>query len=157
MLTYVFSALALVTSLASLGVSVLTYRTAGPKVTLVGHRFSLLPHEVWLKVKIVNAGKGEIDIDGATCDLLGPTVTVLPYRLKAAASHLIVFRAPLPEGLGRSGSVTVNVGLGNGQNLTSQVRMTEVEQADLRRLRSSLQAPARWPIPSWQPPSQEEL
>lgn len=160
MVTYVFSALALVTSLASLGVSVLTYRTAGPKVALVGHSFSLFPHEVWLQIKIVNAGKGEIDIDGATCDLLGPTVTVLPYRLKAAASHLIVFRAPPPAGLGRSGSVTVNVGLGNGQTLTSQVRMREFEQADLRRLQSNLQAPARQPIPpipSWRPPSQEEL
>lgn len=157
MLVYVFSALALVTSVASLGVSILTYRTAGPKVTLLGHSFSLFPHEVWLQIKIVNAGKGEVDIDGATCDLLGPTVTALPYRLKAAASHLIVFRAPSPAGLGRSGSVTVNVGLGNGRNLTSQVRMTEIEQADLRRLQSNLQAPARQSFPSWLPPSQEEL
>lgn len=157
MLTYVFSALALLTSMASLGVSIVTYRTAGPKVALAGHGFSLFPHEVWLQVRIVNAGKGEVDIDGATCDLLGPTVTLLPHRLKAAASHLIVFRAPTPEGLGRSGSVTVNIGLGNGRNLTSQVRMTEIEQATLRQLWPNVRAPVSQPLSSWLPLSQEEL
>jgi hypothetical protein len=50
-LTYVFSGLALITSVTSLGVSVLTYRMAGPKVTLVGHSFSLIANEVWLQVK----------------------------------------------------------------------------------------------------------
>ncbi|MGH3697660.1 MAG: hypothetical protein ACRDRX_27390 [Pseudonocardiaceae bacterium] len=156
MLTYVLSVLALVTSMGSLGVSVLTYRTAGPKVTLTGHSFSFFPSEAWLQIKIVNSGKGEIDIDGATCDLLGPTVTVLPYRLKAAASHLIVFRAVLSAELIRSGSVTVNVGLDNGRNLISQVRMTEIEQADLRRLQPA-ENQSTLPIVSWLPPAQEEL
>jgi hypothetical protein len=154
-LTYILSALALATSITSLGVSILTYRTAGPKVTLVGHSYSFLQSEVWLQVKVANSGKGEIDIDGATCDLLGPTVTALPYRLKAAASHIIVFRAPLSAALGRSGSTTITIGMGNGRNLTAQVRMTERQQAILR----SLQSPGGQPPPavSWQPPSQEEL
>jgi hypothetical protein len=159
-LTYVFSGLALITGLTSLGLSILTYRMAGPRLTLVGQSFSFLANEVWLQIKIANAGKGEVDIDGATCDLLGPTVSTLPHRMKAASSHLIEFRAPLVAGLGRSGSVTVNVGLGNGRSLTSQVRMTEAEQADLRRRYSALQTHGRQSLPptaSWQPPSQEEL
>jgi len=97
LLTYVFSGLALITSLASLGLSVLTYRMAGPKLTLVGHSFSFLANEVLLQVKIANAGKGEVDIDGATCDVLGPTVSTLPHRMKAASSHLVDFRAPLDD------------------------------------------------------------
>jgi hypothetical protein len=146
--------------MASLLVSILSYRTAGPKVTLLRHSFSLFPHEVLLQIKIANAGKGEVDIDGATCDLLGPTVTVLPHRLKAAASHVIVFRAPLHAGLGLTGSVTVNVGMGNGRNLTRQVRMTEDEQAEMRRLQPGAQLPALGagpPAASWQPPTQEVL
>lgn len=156
MLTYVISALALATSMSSLIVSILNYRTAGPKVTLIGHSFSFFPQEVLLRIKIANIGKGEVDIDGATCDLLGPTSTVLPYRLKAAASHLVVFRAPLHTGLILAGSVTINVGMGNGRNLIRQVRMTEVEQAEL----SLLQFPTPGvihPPTAWQPPSQEVL
>jgi len=125
-------------------------------VTLAGHSFSFFPSEVWLQIKIVNSGKGEIDVDGATCDLLGPTVSVLPHRLKAAASHLIIFRAVPSAELIRSGSVTVNVGLGNGRNLISQVRMTEIEQANLRRLQTPGSEPIL-PIASWLPPTQEEL
>lgn len=159
MLTYLFSGLALATSLASLTVSVLTYRMAGPKVALDSHSFTVLGNEVWLRLKIVNAGKGEIDIDGATCDLLGPTVTALPHRMKSASSHHVEFHAPVERSLGRAGSVTVNVGLGNGRTLTSQVRMTGIEQAELRRYLNALQSPASRSIPPtrWLPPSQEEL
>jgi hypothetical protein len=148
--TYVFSGLALVTSLASLCVSVLTYRMSGPKVAIDSHSF---------KLKMVNAGKGDIDIDGATCDLLGPTVTALPHRMKSASSHHVEFHGPAHRTLGRAGLVTVNVGLGNGRTLTSQVRMTGVEQAELRRYLSNVRGPAPHSLPPtrWSPPSQEEL
>ena len=159
MLTYLFSGLALITSLALLWVSVLTYRMAGPKVALDSHSFTLLGNELWLKVKIVNAGKGEIDIDGATCDLLGSTVTALPHRMKSASSHSVEFHAPADRSLGRAGLVTVNIGLGNGRTLTAQVRMTGMEQAELRRYLSNVQGPAPRSLQSaaWLPPSQEEL
>lgn len=160
MLTYVLSGLALLTSLASLGVSVLTYRMAGPRVTLDSHSFTVLGSEVWLRLKIVNAGKGEIDVDGATCDLLGPTVTLLSHRMKSASSHHLEFRAPVEPRLGRAGSVTVSIGLGNGRNLTSQVRMTGEEQAEVRGYLDRSMKPDWPPLPSagdWHPPTQEEL
>ena len=157
-LAYVFSGLALASSLASLSVSVLTYRMAGPRVTLDSQHFTVLGNEVWLRVKIVNVGKGEIDVDGATCDLLGSTVTTLPHRMKSASSHHIEFHAPASGILARSGSVTVNIGLGNGRTLTRQVRATGVEQAQLRRSLSGLQNDTRTNAPTtWLPPIQEEL
>lgn len=160
MVTYIFSGLALVTSLASLGVSVLTYRMAGPKVTLASQSFTVVSSELWLRIKVVNVGKGEIDIDGATCDLLGPTRTTLPHRMKSASSHVVEFRAPVREELNRAGSVTVNIGLGNGRSLTSQVRLGGAEQASIRRALSSIQGSAIPPGPppsDWAPPTQEEL
>lgn len=159
MLTYVFSGLALATSLASLCVSVLTYRMAGPKVAVGSYSFALLGNEVWLKLKLVNAGKGEVDIDGATCDLLGPTVTALPHRMKSASSHHVEFRALAHQSLGRAGLATVNIGLGNGRTLISQVRMTGVEQAELRQYLNNPRgsAPKFLPPTQWMPPSQEEL
>jgi len=157
-LTYVFSALAFATSLGSLTVSILTYRTAGPKVALGSHNFSVFPSELWLQVKVLNTGKGEVDVDGASCDLLGPTVTALPHRLKPASSHVLQFRADLASVLGRVASVTVNIGLGNGRTLTAQVRIPEVEQAHIRRLLSSDQTGAAQPIDqAWPVPTQEEL
>jgi hypothetical protein len=160
LLDYALSAVAVVTSFASFVVSVLSYRAAGPRVTLTRHSLSIRPYEVYLQVKIINSGMGEVDVDGATCDLLGPTVTVMPHRLKAAASHVIVFRAPPSAALGRSASVTVNVGLGNGRTLTSQVRLSEAEQADLRRVQSDLQTVGDrsiQPTQAWKPPTQEQL
>lgn len=152
MFASIVSALAFLTSATSLAVSILTYRTAGPKVGSAGHLFTFFPGEVWLQIRIVNSGKGEIDIDGATCDVLGSTSTVFPYRLKAAASYVVVFRRRLPIEGWHSGSATVSIGFGNGRNLIYQVRMTEKEQAVLRNLQSSI-APPRL----WRAPSQDEL
>jgi hypothetical protein len=159
LLGYVLSAVAVVTSFASFVVSVLSFRAAGPRVTLTRHDLFIRPYEVYLQVKIINSGMGEVDVDGATCDLLGPTFTVMPHRLKAAASHVIGFRAPPSAALGRSASVTVNVGLGNGRTMTSQVRLSETEQADLRRVLFALQTVDDLPIQqtqAWKPPTQEQ-
>ena len=158
-----FSSLALATSLCSLVVSIMTYRSAGPRVSVAAHAFSLRNGELWLEVRLANAGKGEVDLDGATCDLLGPTVTILSYRLKAAASHTLLFRGPIDQSLAQVGSATVNVGLGNGRSLVAQVRFTDDEQAALRlALQQLLPAPAIRPPTQgtprlWLPPTQEEV
>jgi hypothetical protein len=110
----------------------MTYRADRPRVSAITHLFSIHDDEIWLQVRLANAGKGEIDLDGATCDLMGPTVTVLPYRLKSAASHVLLFRAPLTQIFSRIGSVTLNVGLGDGRSLVSQVQLTDQEQAAFR-------------------------
>jgi hypothetical protein len=156
----VLSVIAVVISLASLVVSYYTYRAAGPRVTMVRRSLAIQPFEVYLEVKVINSGLGEIDLDGASCDLLGPTVTVLPYRLKAAASHVIAFRSPPSTAMGRSASVTVYVGLGNGRTLTSVIRLSEIEQADLRRALVDLRAAERGGLKAtqaWIPPTQEQV
>lgn len=150
--------------MGSLLLSIMAYRSERPRVSVATHLFSIHDDEFWLQVRLANAGRGEIDLDGATCDLMGPTGTNLPYRLKAAASYLLLFRAPLSEVLTRTGSVTVNVGLGNGRSLVAQVQLTDEEQATLR---TALQAilplvrntrpPTEVPSPRWLPPTQEEV
>lgn len=160
MLGAVLSVIAVVISLGSFMVSLASYRAGVPRVTLVRHGMTIGPYEVYLEVKVVNAGMGEVDIDGASCDLLGPTVTVLPYRLKGAASQLIAFRSPPSLAMVRSGSATVSVGLGNGRTLTSVIRMSEVEQADLRGALQDLQGIQQGILKSrqaWTAPSQEEV
>jgi hypothetical protein len=148
----VLSGLALLTSACSLLVSIISYRSAGPRVVIAKHSFSIRQDELWLAVRLANTGKGEIDLDGATCDLLGPTVTALPYRLKAAASHELFFRATLSQSLARTGSVTVNVGFGNGRSLVAQVRLTDQEQSDV-----SLCMPSQVAERFWLPPTQDEV
>jgi hypothetical protein len=156
----VLSSIAVVISLASFAVSYFTYRAAGPRVTMVRQSLAIHPFEVYLQVKVINSGLGEVDLDGASCDLLGPTVTVLPHRLKAAASHIIAFRSPPSAAMDRSASATVYVGLGNGRTLTSVVRLSEIEQADLRRALLDLQAAERGVLKTtqaWTPPTQEQV
>lgn len=160
MLASVLAVVAVVISLASLAVSYLTYRAAGPRVTMVRHHLAIQSFEVYLEVRVVNSGLGEVDIDGASCDVLGPTVTVLPYRLKAAASHVVAFRSAPSTAMARSASATVYVGLGNGRTLTSVVRLAESEQADLRRALLDLQAAERGTFEgtqAWEPPTQEQV
>jgi hypothetical protein len=156
----VLSVIAVVISLGSFVVSLAGYRAAGPRVTVIRHGLTIGPYEVYLQLKVANAGMGEVDIDGASCDLLGPTVTVLPHRVKGAASHLIAFRSPPSAAMVRSGSATVSVGLGNGRTLTSVVRLSEIEQADLRQALLELQAARQGLLQSrqaWTAPSQEEV
>jgi hypothetical protein len=154
------SGAALLISLASLVVSILGYRSSGPRVSVASHAFSVRANELWLEVRLANAGAGEIDIDGATCDVLGPTVTTLPYRLKSGSSHLIQFRARLEPELTRIGSVTISVGLGNGQTLVTQVRIDDVEQAEISRGLIGLALPnsrSGGPPSTFQPPTQDIL
>jgi hypothetical protein len=156
----VLSAIAVVISLASFAISYFTYRAAGPRVTVVRRSLAIQPFEVYLEVKVVNSGLGEVDLDGASCDLLGPTVTVLPYRLKAAASHVIAFRSPPSSAMDRSASVTIYVGLGNGRTSTSVIRLSETEQATLRRALTDLRTAGRGGLratQSWTPPTQEQV
>jgi hypothetical protein len=156
----ILSLIAIVVSLGSLAVSFFTYRAAWPRVTLVRHSLAIQPFEVYLQIKVINSGLGEVDLDGASCDLLGPTVTVLPYRLKAAASHVVGFRSSPSTSMVRSASVTVYVGLGNGRTLTSVIRLSEVEQADLRRALEDVRAAGRGALEAsqaWAAPSQEEV
>jgi hypothetical protein len=156
----VLSVIAVVISLGSFAVSVLTYRSAGPRITLSRHSLDIQPFEVYLQVKVVNSGLGEVDIDGASCDLLGSTVTSLPHRLKASASHVVAFRSPPSGAMNRSASVTVSVGLGNGRTVTSVVSLSETEQADLRRALLDLQTAqgsGRRALRPWTAPSQEEV
>lgn len=110
MLGSILSVVAVVISLGSLAVSFFTYRAAWPRVTVARHYLTIQPFEVYLQVKVINSGLGEIDVDGASCDLLGPTATVLPYRLKAAASHVVAFRsAPSPRWTDRHPSLSTLV------------------------------------------------
>jgi hypothetical protein len=60
----------------------------------------------------------------------------------------------------RSASVTVYVGLGNGRTLTSVIRLSEIEQADVRRALAQLRAPERDGLKAtqaWTPPTQEQV
>jgi hypothetical protein len=165
----VLAVIAVVISLASLAVSYLTYRASWPRVTVVRHSLTIRPFEVYLEVKVINAGLGEVDLDGASCDLLGPAVTLLPHRLKAGASHVVAFRSEPTVAMDRSASVTVHTGLGNGRTLTSVIRLSESEQAELRTALLELQAAERgvllathaWAPPretqAWTPPRQEQV
>ncbi len=159
-MAYVLSSLALATSLASLVVSILNYRSSGPRIRVVSHTFAVRSGELWLEVKVANAGKAEVDLDGASCDVLGPTANTLPYRLKSAASHVLVFRAPIAAHSRRIGSATVNVGLGSGRTTTSQVRLTDAEQAALATAIAMAAIPRTDSAENptiWYPPTQEQL
>jgi len=158
LLTEVISSLALSASVCSLVVSILTYKNAGPRVAVTSHTVIVRSGELWLEARLSNVGKGEIDVDGATCDLLGPTTTALPYRLKAASSHVLTFRSQVTPNLAWIGSVTLNVGLGNGRSLVQQLRLTDVEQAGVRRaveMESTIYQQER--PETWIPPTQEEI
>lgn len=154
MLATTISAAALLISGLSLVVSLLGYRASGPRLTIVESRFSVKPEELWLEIRIANSGRGEITVEGATCDLLRSCATVLPHRLKGAESLTLTFREPLGASLARRSSATVTVGLGTGKVLVSQVRMTEDH---IREARAVLERAAT-PRPSaWQPPAQEVI
>ncbi len=56
MLGSVLSVIAVVISLGSFAVSVLTYRSAGPRITLSRHSLDIQPFEVYLQVKVVYSG-----------------------------------------------------------------------------------------------------
>jgi len=56
----VFSGLALAMSAFSLVESIMSYRPAGPRVSVATHAFSWRNNELWLAVRLANAGKGEI-------------------------------------------------------------------------------------------------
>jgi hypothetical protein len=153
-LTEVFAGLALCVSIASFTVSVLTFRSSGPRVELNSHSVAVRSGELWLELKLVNRGRAEIDVDGASCDLLGPTVNALPHRLKPAASHVVLFRAPLDSIAGHPGSVTANIGLGNGRTITKQLRFTDMQQATIA---AGSPEPPTSGERLWIPPTQEEL
>lgn len=159
MMSAILAMVAIAISLAALTVNFLTYRSAGPKVSLLDHRFEIFPTEVWLKVRVTNAGRGEIDLDGATCDALGPTYTLLTHRMRSSSTHLLEFKAPLSRDFGWAGSVTVNIGLGTGRTLTSQLRLNDNEQAQVRSYQRAIEAGS---LPAakqtvWRAPQQEEL
>lgn len=158
------SGFALVVSIGSLIVSIMTYRSEWPRVSVARHSITIHDDELWLQVQLVNAGKGEVDINGATCDLMGPCVSHMSYRLKAAASYDLMFRAPLTQGLARANGVTVNIGMGNGRSLVSQLQLTDHEQAAVRLALARIEAPARTSRrvaqPTrrhWLPPTQDEV
>lgn len=156
--TDIIAAAALVTSVASLVVSILNYRSSGPRVTITWHRFSIRAAEIWLEVRLANAGGGEVDLDGATCDLLGPTISTL-QRLKSGSSHLLEFRTTAPTQLRSAGSVTLSVGLGTGRTLVTQLRISDEDQAAiaLAAQRSLISADPANGDRAWRPPTQEEI
>ena len=147
------SALALAVSLASLVVSILGHRASGPRVEIARHAFTVQDTELWLELRVANVGRGEINIDGATCDRLGSTTNALPFRLLAAASHPLHFRTPLTAALLGIGNVTVNVGLGTGRTLTKQLRLSDEQQALIRQATTSFASAGT----VWYPRVQEEL
>jgi hypothetical protein len=157
----IISLVAAAISACSLAVSILTYRS---RVEVLGHEFEIRGTDLWLSVKVSNSGRGEVDIDGATCDALGATTTQLPYRLKSGSSQVLSFRAGLAPLVLTSGSVTVAVGLGTGRVLTAQLRMTDETTGQLRSMRDSLASGAGAPTPllrglesNWTPPRLEEV
>jgi hypothetical protein len=160
----IISLVAAAISACSLAVSILTYRSSGSRVEVLGHEFEIRGTDLWLSVKVSNSGRGEVDIDGATCDALGATTTQLPYRLKSGSSQVLSFRAGLAPLVLTSGSVTVAVGLGTGRVLTAQLRMTDETTGQLRSMRDSLASGAGAPTPllrglesNWTPPRLEEV
>lgn len=164
MTSIAISLVAAVISACSLAVSILTYRSSGSRVLVVHHEFELRGTDLWLSAKIANSGRGDVDIDGATCDALGPTTTQLPHRLKSGSSQTLTFRAPLAPMTLALGSATLVVGFGNGKVLTSQLRMSDEMRVLVRSTRESLardtgspQAQPRQQEREWTPPPLEEL
>lgn len=162
MVATIIAGVALAASLGSLTVSILSYRSSGARVSVLQHILEVAEGEARLEAKLVNSGREEIDIDGATCDLLGPTGTVLPHRMKSGSSIVLIFRARIGSALVSTGSVTLNVGLGNGRSLVRQVRFTEAELALIRASASQdggSQNRGRLAgrTSEWTPPWQEEI
>ena len=154
LLPELISGLALMTSVLSLAVSILSHRAAGPKVKLLSHTFLVRGRELWLEVRVANAGRGEVGLDGASCDVLGPTLSLLPHRLRSGSSVVLTFRALLRRDLASVGGVTVSLGLGSGHSIVEQLRFTEREQLDLG---VALVHPGWGVRGKWIPPSQEEI
>ena len=67
MLSATLSGAAVAISLASFVISYFTYRGTGPRVAAVRHTLIIYPKEVYLQVKVINSGLGEVDIEGANC------------------------------------------------------------------------------------------
>ena len=127
------SAGAFAVSLSSLVVAILSYRSAGPKVAITASKMSKTSGECWLEVRVANSGRSEVDLDGAWAGWLGASLTDLPLRMTAGSSRSLMFRGTLPPAKYLGSSLTIQVGLGNGQTIIKRLRLDEVEIAELER------------------------
>lgn len=160
----IIASVAALISACSLVVSFLNYRSSGSRVYVVTHSFDVRGTDIWLSAKVANAGKTEVDLEGATCDALGPTTTQLPERLKSGSSLTLTFRAPLASATLVAGSVTLSVGLGTGRVLTAQLRLDDPARGLIRVVQERLNSgEVRAVLPlgrsqsQWTPPALEEL
>jgi hypothetical protein len=125
----------LVTSMLALTVVYANYRASGPRVNVVSHALQIQSSQDWLKIVLANAGRTDVDIEGAWSNWLGSSVTELPLRLASGSSCFLVFRGVVPPPRLANGPLTVSVGLGNGATLLRRITLTEAEQglANLRQ------------------------
>ena len=127
LVTNLLSAAAVVVSILSLAVSLAAHRAGGPRIVLTDTKLTNVRGEWWLEIRVANAGRGQVDLDGAWAGWLGATVTDLPVRLPAASSKVLIFRGRLPPSRYLGSSLTVQIGLGTGQVILKRVKLDEVE------------------------------
>lgn len=120
--TIAISGGALAVSALSLTLSFMSYRAAGPRISIVDYRLTFDPQgECWLEVKVSNSGRSDVTLDGSWANWLGATVSTLPHRLTSGSSYSMMFRGRLPPNQFLGGSMTVQIGLGNGQSVLKRI------------------------------------
>jgi hypothetical protein len=125
MIANLLAGAALVVSALSLAISIVSYRAGGPRIVLAANNLSNTSGEWWLEVRVANAGRGEVDLDGAWAGWLGATMTALPARLAGGSSKALVFRGKLPPTQYLGNALTVQIGLGNGQIIMKRLKLDE--------------------------------
>jgi hypothetical protein len=119
------SGVATVVSIAALWVSIVANRAAGPRVSVSSSYLTAIDSDWWLRIKVTNSGRSEIDIDGAWAGWLGQTLTELPARLLGGSSKILTFRGKLPPTQFLGSTLTVQIALGNGDTILRRVTLNE--------------------------------
>jgi hypothetical protein len=98
---------------------------AGPVVSVADFQLAFHDEKWWLEVKVVNAGRADIDLDGAWAGWLGPALTEMPARLTSGSSATITFKGTLPPSQYLGDPLTIQIGMGDGSMLLKRIRLND--------------------------------
>lgn len=121
------SSSALLISVLALLVTYANYRASGSRVRVTEHSLVSRDEEHWLRVRVVNAGRAEVDVEGVWAERFGATSTSLPQRLPGGSSLVLLFRSE-PSPAPSAAALTLRVRLGDGRELLNRLKLSETEQ-----------------------------
>ena len=126
-MTLAIAASALIVSFLSLLVSFVGQRASGPRVRITSAQLVDVDLTWWLRIRVVNSGRSEVDIETASAERLGFALQSDVRRLQGGSSLFLEFRGPIPFREYMPQSITVQVSLGTGQTIFKRIQLDERE------------------------------